>query len=72
MSPKKHRASERKLTVTWDDPLIGAETSKNMTGLDYLPAIERGDLPPPPIARLLGFRLIGVDFDQAVREMRRD
>jgi hypothetical protein len=36
MSGKKHHASERKLTVTWDDPLIGAETSKNMTGLEYL------------------------------------
>ncbi|UCG22483.1 MAG: PaaI family thioesterase [Deltaproteobacteria bacterium] len=60
---------ERKLTVTWDDPLIGAETSKTMTGLDYLRAIESGDIPPPPIARLLGFRLTRVDLGQAVFEL---
>jgi len=60
---------ERKLTVTWDDPLIGAQTSKTMTGLDYLRAIESGDIPPPPIARLLGFRLKRVDLGQAVFEL---
>ncbi len=29
--------------MTWKNPLIGAETSKTMTGLDYLRAIEKGD-----------------------------
>jgi uncharacterized protein (TIGR00369 family) len=40
-----------------------------MTGLDYLRAIERGDIPPPPIAKLLGFRLKRVDLGQAVFEL---
>jgi uncharacterized protein (TIGR00369 family) len=69
MSKKKHHADKRKLTVTWDNPFIGAETSKTMTGLDYLRAIERGDIPPPPIAKLLGFRLKRVDLGQAVFEL---
>lgn len=69
MSVKESHTMERKLTVTWDDPLIGAETSKTMTGLDYLRAIESGDIPPPPIARLLGFRLTRVDLGQAVFEL---
>ena len=43
MSGNKHHTSERKLTVTWKNPLIGAETSKTMTGLDYLRAFEKGD-----------------------------
>jgi uncharacterized protein (TIGR00369 family) len=69
MSGKKHHADKRKLTVTWDNPFIGAETSKTMTGLEYLRAIERGDIPPPPIAKLLGFRLKRVDLGQAVFEL---
>ena len=69
MSGKKHHTRYRKLTVTWDDPLMGAEHSKTITGLDYLRAIEKGDIPPPPIARLLGFRLIGVHLGQAVFEL---
>ena len=70
MSGKKHHTRNRKLTVTWDDPLMGAEHSKTMTGLDYLRAIEKGDIPPTPIARLLGFRLIGVHLGQAVFELK--
>ena len=69
MSGKEFQSKVRKLTVTWEDPLIVAETSKNMAGLDYLQAIERGDIPPPPIARLLGFRLKRVELGQAVFEL---
>jgi len=43
MSGKKHHTRNHKLTVTWDDPLMGAEHSKTMTGLDYLRAIEKSD-----------------------------
>jgi len=43
MVEMKHQTREHKLTVTWKNPLIGAETSKTMTGLNYLRAIEKGD-----------------------------
>jgi len=42
MSGKKHHANKRQLTVTWDNPFIGAETSKTMTGLDYLRTLPAG------------------------------
>jgi hypothetical protein len=43
MVEKKYHTRERKFTVTWENPLIGAETSKTMIGLDYLRAIEKSD-----------------------------
>ena len=44
---------DRTLTVTWDDPLIGAAQLKDMSGLEFLQAIIDGKIPPPPIAMLL-------------------
>jgi uncharacterized protein (TIGR00369 family) len=44
---------ERTRTVTWDDPLISAHAAPTMGGLEYLQAMARGELPPPPIMRLL-------------------
>ena len=66
MPEKKYHTRERKLTVIWENPFIGDETSKTVNGLDYWRAMERGHIPPPPIARLLGFRLKKVDLAQAV------
>ena len=40
-----------------------------MTGMEFLRAIRDGRLPPPPIAELLGFRLVEVDTDHAVFEV---
>jgi uncharacterized protein (TIGR00369 family) len=41
-----------------------------MPGLDFLCAIRDGRLPPPPIAQLLGFRLVEVDTGHAVFEVQ--
>jgi uncharacterized protein (TIGR00369 family) len=57
---------ERALTVTWDDPLIGAAQVKDMTGLEFLQAIIDGRIPAPPIAKLMGFGLESVEFGKAV------
>jgi uncharacterized protein (TIGR00369 family) len=53
-------------TVTWDDPLIGVRAARHLTGEQYLKAIRDEALPPPPIARLLGFRLAEVEEGRAV------
>lgn len=53
-------------TVTWDDPMIGAAAAASMTGLDYLRAIGAGELPPPPVALLLGMDAPRVDPGRAV------
>lgn len=37
-----------------------------MTGLQTMLAIKTGDLPPPPIAELIGFDLVEVDEGRAV------
>jgi uncharacterized protein (TIGR00369 family) len=44
---------ERTRTVSWDDPLISARAAPSMSGLEYLQAMERGELPPPPLMQLL-------------------
>jgi len=60
--------SKRSLTVGWDDPMIGARTGASMSGRDYLTALIEGRIPPPPIARLLGFHLARIDEGFAVFE----
>lgn len=47
----------RELLVSWDDPAVSAAAARRLSGLDFLRAIQRGEYPPPPLARLLGFTL---------------
>ena len=37
-------------TVTYEDPMIGARKALGMSGLDYLQAIARGEIPPRAMA----------------------
>lgn len=56
----------RQRTVTWEDPLVGWRRAPTMSGMEYLQAIARGELPPPPMAMLMGFRLLELDTGRAV------
>jgi len=47
--------------VTWYDPMLGATRALTMTGLDYLRAMQRGELPPAPIAGLFEFDVAEVE-----------
>ena len=69
MPQDQQNISQRIRTVSWNDPMVGAAAARNMTGLDYLRAIETGEIPPPPIAKLLGFSLKQVDSGHAVFEL---
>ena len=69
MPENQHNIPQRVRTVSWNDPMVGAAAARNMSGFDYLRAIETGEIPPPPIAKLLGFRLKLVDRGQAVFEL---
>ena len=51
----------RSREVTWYDPMVGATRALTMTGLDYLRAIQHGELPPAPIAGLLDFDVAEVE-----------
>jgi uncharacterized protein (TIGR00369 family) len=56
----------RQRTVAWEDPVAAASRAAGMTGLDYLTAIAEGEIPPPPIAVLLGFELTEIAEGRAV------
>jgi len=58
-------SDDRSLTVTWEDPMIGASQVKDMTGLEYLQAMIDGSIPPPPIAKLMGFDIVAVEEGRA-------
>jgi uncharacterized protein (TIGR00369 family) len=59
-------SDDRTLTVTWEDPAIGASQVKDMSGLEYLQAMIDGSIPPPPIAKLMGFTIDSVEVGRAV------
>jgi uncharacterized protein (TIGR00369 family) len=55
-------------TVEWYDPMITAAAVSRMSGLEFLRAIKDGELPPPPIASLLGFRPSKIEVGHVVFE----
>jgi uncharacterized protein (TIGR00369 family) len=59
-------SATRSRTITWQDPTAAALEGQHRSGLDYLHAIQSGELPPPPIAQLMGFDLLEVDEGHAV------
>lgn len=59
-------AGRRTLTVSWEDPIALAASGLNVSGLDFLNAFATGRLPPPPIAKLMGFTLVEVENGRAV------
>jgi uncharacterized protein (TIGR00369 family) len=58
--------TERSRTFTWTDPLATASRGAGKTGKEFLLAIMNGEVPPPPIAQALGFRLSEVGDGLAV------
>jgi uncharacterized protein (TIGR00369 family) len=66
MHMNESSAGQRTRTVTWDDPLISARAAPAMDGLEYLRAMERGELPPPPIMRLLNMGFLEAEEGRVV------
>jgi uncharacterized protein (TIGR00369 family) len=58
----------RTRTITWEDPMASAAEGMAMAGLDYMRAVAAGTVPAPPIARLLGFRVVEAEPGRAVFE----
>jgi uncharacterized protein (TIGR00369 family) len=61
-------ASERTRTYTWDDPFALRDALAERSGLELMQMMAAGDLPPPPIANTLGFRLTEAERGRAVFE----
>ena len=53
--------SERSKTITWQDPMLGAQAMTTMSGLDYMRALLAGDYPPPPILEVMNLHLESVE-----------
>jgi uncharacterized protein (TIGR00369 family) len=49
--------TDRRLSVSWEDPSALATRARESTGVDFLRAIVAGELPKAPIQELLGFSL---------------
>jgi len=59
----------RSRTVSWDDPTPIRDAAARLTGLELMRAIASGDLPAPPVAKLLGFDIDRVDEGNVVFSM---
>lgn len=47
--------------ITWEDPAIPAKAALQMSGLEFLQAILKAEIPAPPIALLLGMEPVHVE-----------
>jgi uncharacterized protein (TIGR00369 family) len=60
--------SERTRTYSWDDPLALRDAMAGRSGLELMQLMASGEIPPPPIAQTLGFRLVEAERGHAVFE----
>jgi uncharacterized protein (TIGR00369 family) len=66
---KNPDVNARVRTVQWDDPALTAQDLGKVSGIEFLRRIASGERPQPPIARLLGFRLVKVEKGFAMFEI---
>ncbi|KRR27014.1 phenylacetic acid degradation protein [Bradyrhizobium lablabi] len=59
----------RERVVDWQAPGPVAKAASGMSGLETMRAIRDGILPPPPMARLIGFRMAVVEGGRIVMEL---
>jgi uncharacterized protein (TIGR00369 family) len=60
--------SDRTRTYSWDDPFALRDAMTARSGLELMQAMVAGEIPPPPIANTLGFRLAEAERGHAVFE----
>lgn len=53
--------THRERTYSWDDPQATVHAADGRTGLALMRAVRDGDVPPAPIARMVGFALTVVE-----------
>ena len=60
--------TDRTRTYTWEDPFALSDAMSERSGLELMQAMVRGEIPPPPIANTLGYRLVEAEPGHAVFE----
>ncbi len=58
--------TSRTRKITWEDPTAAVQTGKTISGIAYLKALQSGELPPPPIAVLMGMWISEVSEGRVV------
>ncbi len=56
----------RERRYVWSDPAATAQAARTTGGLELLQRLLRGELPPPPIADTLGFRLTEAEAGRVI------
>lgn len=59
----------RERVVDWQAPGPAAKAAMTMSGMEAMCAIRDGILPPPPMAKLIGFRMASVEPGRIVMEL---
>src|SRR5438105_6388807 len=62
----------RERVVDWQAPGPAAQAAMAMSGMEAMQAIRDGILPPPPMAKLIGFRTATVEPSRIVMELDAD
>jgi uncharacterized protein (TIGR00369 family) len=61
--------NSRELLVRWQDPAPTNQAVGTKAGLDVLRAMQSGELPPPPVAMLIGFTFVELEKGRVVGRM---
>ena len=61
-----HQETQRTRTITWEDPRASAKKGRTMSGLEYLRAMQDGEIPPPPIAVLMNMDIAVIEEGRVV------
>jgi uncharacterized protein (TIGR00369 family) len=61
-------SADRRGAYSWQDPLATLEVAKDLPGIEIVHRMISGELPLPPIAEVLGFRLVEAEKGRAVFE----
>jgi uncharacterized protein (TIGR00369 family) len=60
--------SSRSRTLVWQDPVATAAAGATMSGIEYMRAVVRGEVPPPPIAVTMRLRPVELEEGRVVFE----